>query len=123
VEVLYDPSQVTYGELLDVFWRNIDPTTRDGQFVDVGRQYRTSIFYHTEQQKRLAEESKSRLALSGKFDKPLVTEIVPAQTFYPAEEYHQDYYKKNPIRYKFYRYNSGRDQFLEKVWGKDGKPK
>jgi methionine-S-sulfoxide reductase len=123
VEVLYDPSQVTYGELLDVFWRSIDPTTRDGQFVDVGRQYRPAIFYHNEQQKRLAEESKSRLAESGKFDKPIATEIVPAQTFYPAEEYHQDYYKKNPIRYKFYRYNSGRDQFLEKVWGKDGKPK
>jgi methionine-S-sulfoxide reductase len=117
VEILYDPEQVTYEELLDVFWRNIDPTARDRQFVDVGSQYRTAIFYHSEEQKRRAEESKKKLEQSGKFKKPIVTEIAPAGKFYAAEEYHQDYYQKNPVRYKFYRYNSGRDQFLDKVWG------
>lgn len=118
VEVLYDPSQVTYEELLDVFWKNIDPTAKDRQFVDVGSQYRAAIFYHSEEQKRLAEASKKKLAESGAFDRPIVTEISPAGKFWPAEEYHQDYYQKNPVRYKFYRYNSGRDQFLEKKWGK-----
>lgn len=119
VEVHYDPSQITYAELLDVFWRNIDPTTKDRQFVDSGSQYRTAIFYHSEEQRKLAEESKKRLGASGRFNKPIVTEIVPAGTFYPAEEYHQDYYKKSAARYKFYRFNSGRDQFLERIWGKD----
>jgi peptide-methionine (S)-S-oxide reductase len=117
VEILYDPSQVSYSQLLDVFWHNIDPTTKDRQFVDTGSQYRTAIFYHSEEQKRLAEESKARLEKSGKFGKPIVTEIVPAGKFYPAEEYHQDYYKKNPGRYKFYRFNSGRDQYLKRIWG------
>lgn len=117
VEILYDPSQVSYSQLLDVFWHNIDPTTKDRQFVDTGSQYRTAIFYHSEEQKRLAEESKARLEKSGKFGKPIVTEIVPAGKFYPAEEYHQDYYKKNPRRYKFYRFNSGRDQYLKRIWG------
>jgi len=116
VEVTFDPSRIRYDELLDVFWRNIDPTTPNRQFVDVGSQYRAAIFYLNEEQKRLAEESKARLEASGRYDKPIVTEIVPAMTFYRAEEYHQDYYKKNPIRYKFYRYNSGRDRYLEKVW-------
>jgi methionine-S-sulfoxide reductase len=119
VEVLYDPSRVSYSQLLDVFWRNIDPTAKDRQFVDVGTQYRAAIFYHTDQEKRLAEKSKEELEKSGRFDKPIVTEILPASTFYPAEEYHQDYYKKNPVGYKFYRYGSGRDQFLKKVWSKD----
>lgn len=119
VEVHYDPSKITYRELLDVFWRNIDPTTRDRQFVDTGSQYRTAIFYHTEEQKRLAEESKKQLDASGRFGKPIVTEIVPAGKFYPAEEYHQDYYKKSATRYKFYRFNSGRDQYLERTWGKE----
>jgi len=119
VEVHYDPAQVTYAELLDVFWHNIDPTTRDRQFVDSGSQYRTAIFYHNEEQKRLAEESKKKLDASGRFGKPIVTEIVPAGKFWPAEEYHQDYYKKSAIRYKFYRFNSGRDQYLERIWGKD----
>ncbi len=119
IEVLYDPSRVTYKELLDVFWRNIDPTQRDGQFVDLGPQYRTAIFYHNEEQKRLAEVSKKELENSGRFDKGIVTEIVPATEFYRAEEYHQDYYQKNPFRYKFYRYGSGRDQFLKRVWGTD----
>ncbi|HAR45534.1 MAG: peptide-methionine (S)-S-oxide reductase [Nitrospirae bacterium GWC2_57_13] len=118
VEVLYDPAQVTYEQLLDVFWKNIDPTAKDRQFVDLGSQYRAAIFYHNEDQKRLAEASKKKLAKSGIFDRPIVTEISPAGKFWPAEEYHQDYYTKNPVRYKFFRYNSGRDQFLEKAWGK-----
>jgi methionine-S-sulfoxide reductase len=119
VEVQYDPSRITYAKLLDVFWHNIDPTTRDRQFVDIGSQYRTAIFYHNEEQRRLAEESKRTLDVSGRFGKPIVTEIVPAGKFYPAEEYHQDYYKKSSTRYKFYRFNSGRDQYLDRIWGKD----
>jgi len=118
IEIVYDPSQVTYAELLDVFWRNIDPTQVKGQFADIGRQYRTAIFYHDEGQKRLAEASKDALGNSGRYDKRIVTEIVPATAFYRAEEYHQYYYEKNPLRYKFYRYGSGRDAFLKKVWGK-----
>ncbi len=118
VEVIFDPSLISYSELLDVFWRNIDPTTPNRQFVDVGSQYRTAVFYLNEAQKRLAEKSKTELEATGRYDQPIVTEIVPATTFYRAEEYHQDYYKKNPIRYKFYRYNSGRDRYIEKVWGK-----
>ena len=121
VEIRYDPSRITYAELLDVFWRNIDPTVKDRQFVDVGMQYRAAIFYHNDEQKRLAEASKEKLEKSGTFNKPIVTEIVPASTFYEAEEYHQDYYRKNPIRYKFYRAGSGRDRFLEKVWGPSAK--
>jgi methionine-S-sulfoxide reductase len=117
IEVIFDPSRISYADLLDVFWRNIDPTTPDRQFVDVGNQYRAAIFYHDDEQKQLAEESKAKLDTSGRFDKPIVTEITPAATFYRAEKYHQKYYEKNPIRYKFYRYRSGRDQFLEKVWG------
>ena len=121
VQVLYDPLQVTYEQLLDVFWRNIDPTDPEGQFVDKGTQYRSAIFYHNDGQKRLAEESKRKLEASGRFNKPAITEITPASTFYPAEEYHQDYYKTHPFQYSFYRFNSGRDQFLDKVWGKDRK--
>jgi peptide methionine sulfoxide reductase msrA/msrB len=121
VQVHYDPSKITYQELLDVFWRHIDPTDPGGQFVDRGAQYRSAIFYHNEEQKRMAEESKERLEKSGRFNKPIVTEIVPLTTFYEAEEYHQDYYKKHSLRYQYYRYGSGRDQFLEKVWGKDVK--
>jgi methionine-S-sulfoxide reductase len=119
IEVHYDPSQNTYAELLDVFWRNIDPTTKDRQFVDIGSQYRTAIFYHNDEQKRLAEDSRKKLDASGRFGKPIVTEIVPAGKFYAAEEYHQDYYKKSSTRYKFYRFSSGRDQYLEKIWGKE----
>lgn len=118
IEVVYDPSEITYPELLDVFWRNIDPTTLNRQFADVGRQYRTAIFYHHEEQKKQAVESKETLDQSGKFGKPIVTEILPASTFYPAEDYHQKYYLKNPIRYKFYRFGSGRDAYLKSVWGK-----
>jgi len=120
IQIVYDPSSVTYAELLDVFWRNIDPTQMNGQFADIGRQYATSIFYHSQEQKQLALASKDELEKSGRYDKKIVTEIVPAGAFYSAEEYHQDYYKKNPIRYKFYRYGSGRDKFLKKVWQKDG---
>jgi methionine-S-sulfoxide reductase len=119
VQVTYDPAKVSYEKLLEVFWMNIDPTTNKGQFVDVGTQYRPEIFYHTEEQKAAAEKSKKELNSSGKFNKPVVVGITPASTFYPAENYHQDYYKTNPLRYKLYRYGSGRDDFLEKVWGKN----
>ena len=117
VQIIYDPKTLTYERLLEVFWRNIDPTTPEGQFADRGHQYRTAIFYHDEEQRRLAEASKAALERSGKFTKPLVTEIAPATAFYPAEEYHQDYYKKNPLRYKLYRIGSGRDGYLHKIWG------
>jgi peptide-methionine (S)-S-oxide reductase len=118
VQVVFDPTKITYAQLLDVFWHNVDPLTPNAQFCDHGRQYRTAIFYHNEEQKRLAEASKQALEQSGRFTQPIVTEIVPAGEFYQAEDYHQDYYQKNPIRYKFYRYNCGRDQILEKLWGK-----
>ena len=118
VEIAYDPGRVTYEQLLDIFWRQIDPTDGSGQFVDRGKEYSSAIFYHDEEQKRLAEISKKNLESKKIFDKSIVTPIVPAMAFYPAEDYHQDYYKKNPLRYKVYRYGSGRDQFLEKVWDK-----
>ena len=117
VEVVYDPSKITYARLLDVFWKNIDPITPNRQFCDIGSQYRSAIYYHNEEQKRLAEASKKALEDSGRFQQPIVTEIAAAAPFYRAEEYHQDYYKKNPIRFKFYKYNCGRDQRLEKLWG------
>jgi peptide methionine sulfoxide reductase msrA/msrB len=116
VQILYDPEKVTYQELLDIFWKHVDPTDAGGQFVDRGSQYRTVIFYHDGEQKRLAEKSKEGLAKSGRFNTPIVTEVVGISKFYKAEDYHQDYYKKNPIRYKYYRFSSGRDQFLRKVW-------
>jgi peptide methionine sulfoxide reductase msrA/msrB len=119
VQVYYDPSKVTYQQLLDYFWRHIDPTDAGGQFVDRGSQYRSVIFYQDEEQMRLAQKSKETLDHSGRFKKPVVTEIVKFTNFYPAEEYHQDYYKKNPLRYRYYRYASGRDQFLAEVWGKE----
>ncbi len=121
VQVIYDPEKVSYRELLDFFWRHVDPTDPGGQFVDRGPQYRTVIFYHDDEQKRLAEESKRELEKSGRFDKPIVTEIVKFTKFYRAEDYHQDYYKTHAYKYKYYRWNSGRDQFLEKVWGADQK--
>ncbi len=117
IQVVYDPATVRYEQLLDVFWRNINPTTPNQQFADVGTQYRSAIFYHTDEQQRLAEASKATLAASGKFDRAIVTELTPASTFYPAEEYHQHYYKKSPIRYKLYRIGSGRDGYLRKIWG------
>lgn len=119
IQVTYDPSKVTYEQLLDVFWRQIDPTDAGGQFVDRGPYYRSAIFYYNDEQKRLAEKSKADLAASGRFDKPIVTEILPAGTFYKAEEYHQDYYLKNTIRYQMYRSGSGRDRFLDKIWSKE----
>jgi peptide methionine sulfoxide reductase msrA/msrB len=118
-QVYYDPEKVSYEKLLDVFWRHIDPTDGGGQFVDRGSQYASAIFYHDEEQKRLAEKSKVELGKSGKFARPIVTPILKFTRFYDAEEYHQDYYKKNPLRYTYYRHGSGRDQFLEKVWGKE----
>jgi peptide methionine sulfoxide reductase msrA/msrB len=121
VRITYDPALVTYQQLLDYFWRHMDPTDPGGQFVDRGPQYRGVIFYHDEEQKRLAEESKKELAKSGRFRKPIVTEILPATKFYRAEDYHQDYYKTHATKYKYYRWNSGRDQFLKKVWGDENK--
>ena len=116
VKVVYDPVKIDYEKLLEIFWQHVDPTDPGGQFVDRGSQYRSAIFYANETEKRLAEISKQRLAASGRFSKPIVTEILSLGEFYPAEDYHQDYYKKNSFRYKFYRSGSGRDQFLEKSW-------
>jgi peptide methionine sulfoxide reductase msrA/msrB len=119
VQVYYDPTQITYEGLLQGLWRIMDPTDNKGQFVDRGTQYRPAIFYQNEEQKRLAEAARAKLQASGIYDKPVVIEIVPLTHFYPAEEYHQDYYKKNPVRYKVYTFNSGRFQFIEKVYGKN----
>jgi peptide-methionine (S)-S-oxide reductase len=115
VEVVYNPRKVTYSQLLDVFWRNIDPLTANAQFCDAGSQYRAAIFVHDETQRRLAEESKT--AVARRLQKPVVTEIVTASKFWPAEDYHQDYYRKNPVRYGLYRAGCGRDQRLEAIWG------
>jgi len=119
VEVYYDPQQVSYEKLLEVFWMQINPTDAGGQFVDRGTQYRSGIFYLNPEQRQQAEQSKKNLAGSGQFSQPIVTEITAAEKFYPAEEYHQDYHSKNPLRYWYYRGGSGRDDFLDKVWGKD----
>ena len=116
IEVTYYPHVVSYEKLLEIFWRNIDPTDSGGSFNDRGEQYRSAIFYNNPEQKRLAEASKKELEKSGVFNKPIVTDILPFKAFYLAEEYHQDYHKKNPIRYKFYRSRSGRDNFLKKIW-------
>jgi peptide methionine sulfoxide reductase msrA/msrB len=121
VEIVYDPARVSYDNLLDVYWQQVNPTDPGGQFVDRGHAYTTAIFYTTEEQKRLAENSKAELDKRGIYDKPIVTPIEPAQTFYAAEDYHQDYYKENPLRYKYYRRGSGRDAYLDEVWGKDRK--
>ncbi len=116
IQIIYDPAKVTYAELLDVFWRNIDPTAEDRQFCDRGDQYRSGIFYHDDEQRRLAEESKRRLLAAAQVP-AIVTEITAAPTFYPAEDYHQDYYQKNPVRYKMYRAGCGRDRRLAELWG------
>jgi peptide methionine sulfoxide reductase msrA/msrB len=116
VEIVFDPSRISYRELLEVYWQNIDPTDDGGQFADRGNSYATAIFYHDQAQREDAELSKEQLAGSGIFNKPLVTPILPAKTFYKAEDYHQDYYRKNPLRYKLYRSGSGRDRFLETAW-------
>lgn len=118
IEVIYDPARISYNGLLDVFWRQIDPTDAGGQFVDRGFQYSTAIFYLDEKQRVLAEASKQAMDGSGRFGKAIVTPIKPFRNFFPAEEYHQDYYRKNPVRYWYYRSRSGRDQYLEQVWGK-----
>jgi len=118
VQVVYDPKKVSYEKLLDVFWHNIDPTVKNQQFCDVGSQYRTAIFYHDDEQKRLAEASRAALEKSKPFKAAIVTEITRATEFYPAEEYHQDYYLKNPLRYKFYRNGCGRDARLQQLWGR-----
>jgi peptide-methionine (S)-S-oxide reductase len=118
VEVVYDPAKVTYAHLLDFYWKHVDPTVKDRQFCDDGNQYRTAIFYHGDEQHRLAEESKAKIEKSGVLKgAKIYTQIVAAGPFYKAEDYHQDYYKKNPIRYKFYRLNCGRDARLKEVWG------
>jgi len=121
VELTYDSAKITYERLLDVFWHNVDPLTLNAQFCDHGTQYRTAIFFHDDEQKRLADASKDALTKSGRFKQPIVTEIVAASTFWPAEDYHQHYYVTNPVRYKFYRYNCGRDQRLEQLWGAEYK--
>ena len=119
VQIRYDPTKISYDELLDVFWRNIDPTTRDRQFCDRGSQYRSAIFYHDEAQRAAAERSRTELARTKPFAGEIVTEIVAVGTFYPAEEYHQDYYLKNPLRYRYYRFGCGRDAGLKELWGRE----
>ena len=117
VQVIFDPSKVSYAKLVEYYWRTIDPTAKDRQFCDVGSSYRSAIFVHDDQQRALAEASKKALSSNKPFKEPIVTEIIGATTFYPAEDYHQDYYKKNPVRYKFYRANCGRDARLKQLWG------
>jgi len=117
IQIAYDPDKVSYAELLDVFWHNIDPTNANGQFCDWGSQYRSEIFFHNEEQRRLASNSKAALEELKPFKGPVTTEVTAASTFWPAEDYHQDYYKKNPVRYKFYRYGCGRDKRLKELWG------
>jgi methionine-S-sulfoxide reductase len=119
VRVEYDPTKVSYEKLVDTFWHQINPTTPNRQFVDVGSQYRTGIFYHSAEQKKIALASKAKLEKANVFGAPIVTEITEAGNFWPAEEYHQDYYQKHAYKYKFYRFNSGRDQYLESIWGKN----
>ncbi|NOS80772.1 MAG: peptide-methionine (S)-S-oxide reductase MsrA [Nitrospira sp.] len=118
VEVVYDPNKVSYQKLLDAFWRNVDPITPNAQFCDHGNQYRSAIFFQTDEEKRTSDSSKLAIEQLRRFKEPIVTQIALAQQFYPAEDYHQDYYKKNPVRYKFYKYNCGRAQRLEALWGK-----
>ena len=123
IEIIYDPARISYSQLLEVFWRQIDPTDQEGQFVDRGHHYRSAIFYHDENQKQAAEDSKRRLEKSGRYEKPIVTDILEATTFYKAEDYHQDYHTTNPLRYTLYRTHAGRDQYLKKVWGKSEEPR
>jgi peptide-methionine (S)-S-oxide reductase len=121
VKIVYDPKMVSYEKLLYVFWRNVDPLTKEGQFCDYGTQYRTAIFFLNDEQKRLAEASKAELEKSRRFNRPIVTEITAAGPFYPAEGYHQNYYRTNPTRYNFYRFNCGRDARLDELWGKEAR--
>ena len=117
IEVTYDSNKVSYTQLLEVFWRNVDPTTPNAQFCDHGNQYRTAIFYHDDNQKQLIDPSKEKIERTKSFPESIVTEIAPASVFYPAEEYHQDFYSKNPIRYKYYKWSCGRAKRLEQLWG------
>ena len=117
VEVIYDQAKVSYQKLLDAFWHNVDPITPNAQFCDHGNQYRSAVFFQTDEEKRVSDTSKLAIEQSKRFNEPIVTQIVKASQFYPAEEYHQDYYKKNPVRYKFYKYNCGRANRLEALWG------
>jgi peptide methionine sulfoxide reductase msrA/msrB len=119
VKITFDAQQISYEDLLEVFWRNVNPTDAGGQFVDRGSTYISEIFYLDEAQQKIANESKAALEKTKRFKEPLVTKITKATAFYPAEAYHQDYYKKNPLRYKYYRFNSGRDQFIDSIWGKE----
>jgi len=121
VQITFDPTVITYKQLLDTYWRQIDPTDPGGQFADRGESYQTAIFYHNEEQRKEAEASKQEIEKSGIFNKPMVTPILPASPFYPAEEYHQDYHKKNPVHYKMYRRGSGREGFLAEHWDKESK--
>jgi peptide-methionine (S)-S-oxide reductase len=117
VQVVYDPAKVNYDKLLDVFWHNVDPLTKDAQFCDHGTQYRTAIFYSDDGQRKLAEASRAKIEASGVLKGPIVTQILAAGPFYPAEDYHQEFYKKSSVQYKFYRYNCGRDARLQAIWG------
>ena len=119
VQVYYDPQKITYEQLLNYFWHHIDPTDGGGQFVDRGPQYRSAIFYQDDEQRQIAEKSKQALEKSGKLGKPIATDLIKLTKFYPAEEYHQNYHTKNPVRYNYYRYGSGRDQTVKKLWGND----
>jgi peptide methionine sulfoxide reductase msrA/msrB len=117
IQITFDPNKVSYTDILDIFWHQIDPTDPNGQFVDRGTQYQTAIFYHNDRQKETAESSITALNKSGIYPKLIVTKVIPASVFYPAEEYHQDFYKKSPLRYQTYRYHSGREEYLKKIWG------
>jgi len=117
IQVTYDPAQISYDQLLDIYWRQINPTPADGQFHDIGLSYQAAIFYGNDEEKKRAEASKEKLGKSGKFQKPIVTELLPAMSFYPAEDYHQKYYLKNPADFEAYHIGSGRVSFLEKIWG------
>ncbi|MBF0504478.1 MAG: peptide-methionine (S)-S-oxide reductase MsrA [Candidatus Omnitrophica bacterium] len=119
IQVEFDPQEVSYEKILNIYWHNIDPTQVNGQFVDEGSQYRTAVFYHNEEQKRIAEKSKQAVSASGRFHEPIATQIVAASAFYPAEDYHQKYYQKSSLQYHHYHDNSGRNEYLEKTWGHD----
>lgn len=121
IQIIYDPEKISYAKLLDTYWHNIDPTDATGQFCDKGSQYRSEIFVHNKTQQQLAVQSKNALQKLKPFKGPVVTQVTMATAFYPAEDYHQNYYQRNPIRYKYYRYGCGRDQRLEALWGKQGK--
>jgi methionine-S-sulfoxide reductase len=117
VQIIYDPTKITYSDLVEVYWKQINPTDAEGQFVDRGPQYRAAIYYHNETQRKLAERSKKALSKTGKYDAPIVTKILPFKNFYAAEDYHQDYYKKNPFHYNMYHDHSGRNEYLDSIWG------